>query len=202
MGGILEVVVALACVGTAVVLYPVLKRRSPARALGFVAARTVEAGGILIGVAGLLTLLTLRRNGTGTDGAGQALIAFYDSVFIVSQGLIPAVSAVLLGSLLYQTRLVPRVLPVLGLIAAPLVAASVGGVLFGAWDRMSPVVAIAALPIAVWEFSLGVRLVVKGFSAQGQALAGHGVDGAGPPAGDAVDVEARGLGRDVVAERG
>ncbi|MDG6105881.1 DUF4386 domain-containing protein [Dactylosporangium aurantiacum] len=164
-GGILEMIVAVACVGTAVALYPVLKRQGQARALGFVGARVVEAGAILIGVATLMTLLTLRRAGAGADAAatGQALVAFYDAVFLLSQGLIPAVNAVLLGTLLYQSRLVPRILPVLGLIGAPLLVASDAGTLFGAWDRLSPVAAVAALPIAVWEFSLGVYLIVKGF---------------------------------------
>ncbi|MEV0132099.1 DUF4386 domain-containing protein [Dactylosporangium sp. NPDC050688] len=164
-GGILEMIVALACIGTAVALYPVLKRQGPARALGFVGTRVLEAGAILIGVGSLMTLVTLRRAGAGPEdeAVGHALVAFYDSVFLLSQGFIPAVNAVLLGSLLYQSRLVPRILPLLGLVGAPLLVASDVGTLFGAWDRLSPVAAVAALPIAVWEFSLGVYLIVKGF---------------------------------------
>ncbi|MEU8071515.1 MULTISPECIES: DUF4386 domain-containing protein [unclassified Micromonospora] len=165
LGGVLEMIVALACVGTAVALYPVLKHQGPARALGFAGARGLEAAGILVGVASVLTLVALRRSGAGPDAlvTGQALVAFYDSVFLLSQSLLPAVNALLVGTLLYQSRLVPRVLPVLGLVGAPLLVASDLGVLFGAWDRLSPVTAVAALPIAVWEFSLGVYLVVKGF---------------------------------------
>ncbi|MEU6022977.1 DUF4386 domain-containing protein [Micromonospora sp. NPDC047134] len=64
---------------------------------------------------------------------------------------------------MYQARLVPRVLPVLGLVGAPLLIVSDLCVLFGLWDRLSPVTAIGALPIAVWEFSLGVYLIVRGF---------------------------------------
>lgn len=165
VGGVLEVIVALACIGTAIALYPVLKRQGGARALGFVAARVLEAAGIFIGVASILTLVALRRSGAEPDAlvTGRTLVAFYDSVFLLSQALLPAVNALLLGSLLYQSRLVPRVLPALGLAGAPLLVASDLGTLFGAWDRLSPVAAVAALPIAVWEFSLGVYLVVKGF---------------------------------------
>ncbi|MBQ1044304.1 DUF4386 domain-containing protein [Micromonospora sp. C72] len=165
VGGVLEVIVALACIGTAIALYPVLKRQGEARALGFVAARVLEAAGIFIGVASILTLVALRRAGAEPDAlvTGRTLVAFYDSVFLLSQALLPAVNALLLGSLLYQSRLVPRWLPVLGLAGAPLLVASDLGTLFGAWDRLSPVTAVAALPIAVWEFSLGVYLVVKGF---------------------------------------
>ncbi|MFI7252116.1 DUF4386 domain-containing protein [Micromonospora chalcea] len=165
VGGVLEVIVALACIGTAIALYPVLKRQGEARALGFVAARVLGAAGIFIGVASILTLVALRRSGAEPDAlvTGRTLVAFYDSVFLLSQALLPAVNALLLGSLLYQSRLVPRVLPALGLAGAPLLVASDLGTLFGAWDRLSPVAAVAALPIAVWEFSLGVYLVVKGF---------------------------------------
>ncbi|MFJ8580097.1 DUF4386 domain-containing protein [Micromonospora sp. NPDC093277] len=165
IGGVLEVIVALACIGTAVVLYPVVKRQGEARALGFVSARILEAASIFVGVASLLTVVALRQAGAGTDAlvTGQALVAFYDSIFLLSQGLIPAVNALLLGSLLYQSRLVPRVLPVLGLVGAPLLVVSDAGILFGLWDRLSPVTAIATIPIAVWEFSLGVYLIVKGF---------------------------------------
>ncbi|MFC7546692.1 DUF4386 domain-containing protein [Plantactinospora sp. GCM10030261] len=165
VGGVLEMIVALACIGTAVVLYPVLKRQGETRALGFVSARVLEAAGILVGVASLLTVVALRPAESGADAlvTGRALVAFYDSVFLLSQGFLPAVNALLLGSLLYQSRLVPRVLPALGLVGAPLLVFSDVGVLFGLWDRLSPGTAIAALPIAAWEFSLGVYLIVKGF---------------------------------------
>lgn len=165
VGGVLEVIVALACIGTAVALFPVLRRQGEARALGFVAARVLEAAGIFVGVASLLTVVALRRAGAGADAlvTGQALVALYDSMFLLSQSLIPAVNALLLGSLLYQSRLVPRVLPLLGLIGAPLLVAADAGVVFDLWDRLSPVTAVGALPIAVWEFSLGVYLIVKGF---------------------------------------
>ncbi|MFI6825445.1 DUF4386 domain-containing protein [Micromonospora sp. NPDC050187] len=165
VGGVLEVIVALACIGTAVVLYPVVKRQGETRALGFVTARVLEAACIFVSVGSLLTVVALRRAEAGADAlvTGQALVAFYDSVFLLSQGFIPAVNALLLGSLLYRSRLVPRVLPVLGLVGAPLLVVSDAGILFGLWDRLSPVAAIAAIPIAVWEFSLGVYLIVKGF---------------------------------------
>ncbi|WBB74155.1 DUF4386 domain-containing protein [Micromonospora sp. WMMD1128] len=164
LGGLLETIVALACIGTAVALFPVLKRYGEARALGFVAARVLEAAGIFVGVASLLTVVALRRAGAGADAlvTGQALVALYDSMFLLSQSLIPAVNALLLGSLLYKSRLVPRILPLLGLAGAPLLVAADLGVLFDLWDRLSPVTAVAALPIAVWEFSLGVYLLVKG----------------------------------------
>ena len=164
-GSILELIVALAGIGTAIALYPVVKRQNEGLAIGFVGSRVLEASTIFAGVACLLSVVTLRQTGAGADAlvTGHALVAMYDRLFLVGQSFMPAVNALLLGSLLYQSRLVPRVLPLLGLIGAPLLVASDIAVLFGLLGRSDPPVALAALPIALWEFSLGVYLVVKGF---------------------------------------
>jgi hypothetical protein len=165
VGGILEIIVALAGVGTAIALYPVLKRQSEGRALGFVGSRTLEAAGILAGVACLLAIVSLRQAGAGTGALviGQTLAILYGRIFLLSGSLMPAVNALLLGSLLYQSRLVPRVLPLLGFIGAALLVAGDIGVLFSFWGPVSAPALLLAIPIAVWEFSLGVYLVVKGF---------------------------------------
>lgn len=165
VGGILEIIVALACIGTAVVLFPVLKRQNEAVALGFVASRALEAATIFSGVAVLMSVVTLRQSGATENAlpAAQALVALYDRTMLLGQGLLPAVNGLLLGSLLYQSRLVPRVLPLLAFIGAALLVASDAGTLFGLWGQKSAVAGLAALPIALWELSLGVYLVVKGF---------------------------------------
>ena len=166
IGGILEIIVALACIGTAVALYPVVKRQNEGIALGFVGSRVVEAGAIFAGVACLLSVVTLRQAGVGAAGlvAAQTLVALYDRLFLVGQSFMPAVNALLLGSLLYQSRLVPRVLPLLAFVGAALLVASDIGVLFNIWGQRSSLAGLLALPIALWEFSLGVWLVVKGFT--------------------------------------
>jgi hypothetical protein len=165
VGGLLEVIVALAGVGTAVALYPVVKRQNQGLALGFVGSRTLEAAAIIAGVVSLLSLVTLRQAGAGAGAlvTGQALVASYGWFFLLGQSLMPALNALLIGSLLYRSRLVPRILPLVGLIGAPLLLTSDVAVLFGLWDRISAPSALLAAPIALWEFSLGVYLVVKGF---------------------------------------
>jgi hypothetical protein len=165
VGGVLEVIVALAGIGTAVVLYPVLKRQNEPAALGLVGSRVVEAAGILAGVACFLTIVTLREAGAGNGAlvTGQALVALYDRINLLSQSLMPAVNDLLLGYLLYKSRLVPRVLPVLAFIGAPLLLVADAAVLFGVVERVSALPAIAVLPVALFEFSLGVYLTVKGF---------------------------------------
>jgi hypothetical protein len=165
VGAILEIIVALAGIGTAVALYPVVKRQGEARALGFVGARTVEGAGLLAGVACLLSIVSLRQAGAGADAlvTGQTLATLYDHIFLLSGSLMPALNAFLLGSLLYQSRLVPRVLPTLGFFGGALLVAGDIGVLFGLIGPVSSLAVLLALPIALWEFSLGVYLVVKGF---------------------------------------
>ena len=87
VGGVLEVIVALAGIGTAVVLYPVLKRQNEAAALGLVGSRVLEASAIFAGVAFLLTIVSLRQAGAGADAvvAGHALVTMYDRIFLISQ---------------------------------------------------------------------------------------------------------------------
>ncbi len=165
VGGVLEMIVALAGIGTAVAMYPVIRRQNEGVALGFVGARILEAAAIVTGVVCLLSVVTLRQAGAGAPAlaTGQALVAMYDWTFLLGQTLMPAMNALLLGSLLYRSGLVPRILPLLGLIGAPLLLASVTATLFGINDTLSVWSAIATAPIALWEFSLGVWLVVKGF---------------------------------------
>ena len=167
IGAVLEVIVALANIGTAVALFPVLKKQTEGVALGFVGSRTLESAMIFAGVASLLSVVTLRRAGAGADAlvVSHVLVALYDRAFLLGQSLMPAVNALLLGSLLYRSRLVPRVLPLLGLIGAPLLIASDAITLFGPGGPVTALSAMLALPIALWEFSLGIWLVAKGFNA-------------------------------------
>ena len=165
LGVLLEMIVGLAGIGTAVSLYPVVRRQGEARALGFVASRVLEAATIYVGIFSLMSIVTLRQSGAGAGAlaTGQGLAAQYHWTFFFAQSFIPAVNGVLLGSLLYPSRLVPRWLPVLGFVGAALLVASWFAILSGLLRAVSPVAALAALPIATWEFSLGVYLTFWGF---------------------------------------
>jgi hypothetical protein len=156
---------ALACIGTAIALYPVVKRQHEGVAMGFVGTRVLEAAIIVTGVVSLLSVVTLRQAGAGPDAVvtGRALLAMYDWTFLFGPGFMAAANALLLGSLMYRSGLVPRIIPLAGLIGAPILLASDTATLFGLWGQTSAPALIAALPVALWEFSLGVWLVVKGF---------------------------------------
>jgi len=169
--GLSEVVVGLAGIGTAIVLFPVLKRQSETPALGFLAARIVEATLIFAGVISILSIVTLRNDVAGTTGAdpaslvttAQAHLATYDWTFLLSQSFMPVFCDLFLGYLLYRSGLVPRIFPIIALVGAPLLLASDVAVFFGAYDQVGPVALLAAIPVAVFEFSLGVYFIVKGF---------------------------------------
>lgn len=170
-GILLEVIVALAGIGTAVTLYPVVKRQNQSMALGFVATRTLEAAMIFTGAVSLYSLLRL-RDGFQAAGAadqtslvtsGSTLVATYNGTFLLGQTLMPCLNAILLGTLLYRSGLVPRLIPLVGLIGAPLLLTSTLATLLGYNQQLSAWSAIATIPIAAWELSLGVYLVVKGF---------------------------------------
>jgi hypothetical protein len=163
--GLLDVLLAFACIGTAVALYPVVKRQNEGVALGFVGSRTLEAAIIVTGVIALLSVVTLRQAGAGADAlvASQTLVAVYDWTFLFGPGFMACVNALLLGSLLYRSGLVPRIIPLVGLMGAPLLFASDLAIMFGIWEQVSLPAGIATVPIALWEVSLGVWLVVKGF---------------------------------------
>ena len=163
LGGMLELVTSLACIGTALAFYPVLKKQNEMLALGFVAARILEAALIFAGVASLLTVLNLRSLGAEAQVVSRGLVMLYDRLFLISQSFIPAINGLLLGSLLYQTRLVPRILPIIGIIGAFTLVAGDVAVLYGVYDQRAPIAGLSAVPIALWEFSLGIYLTIKGF---------------------------------------
>ena len=170
-GCLLDVVNALAAIGTAVTLFPVVRRQNEGLALGFVTTRLLEAAVVMIGVVSLLAIVTLRQDvaaGAGTDTAslvntGHSLVAVRDWTLLLGPGLMPALNALLLGSLMYRSRLVPRIIPTIGLVGAPLLLASVIATFFGVFGQFSTAALFLALPVAAWEFSLGAWMLVKGF---------------------------------------
>src|ERR1700709_2759004 len=142
-----EVVVGVAGIGTPILLFPVLKRQSETPALGFVAARIVEATLIFVGVTSILAIVTLRNDVAGTAGADpaslvtvpQSHLATYNWTFLLSQSFMPVFCALFLGYLLYRSGLVPRILPIIALVGAPLLLASDGAAFFGAYHQFGPV---------------------------------------------------------------
>src|SRR5205085_3005700 len=165
IGGILEIIVALAGIGTAVALFPVLKKQNEGAALGLVASRILESGTIFVGVAFLMSIVTLRQAGAGAGAlvTSHALATLYDRIFLQGQSFMPAICDLLLGFLLYQSRLVPCGFALIVIVGAPLLLAGYLAVMFGLIGQHAALATFSSLPVALFEFSLGVYLVVKGF---------------------------------------
>lgn len=170
LGALFDLITALACIGTAVALYPMIKRQSEAASIGFVSTRIFEAAIIIIGVVCLMAVVWLRQAGAaaGTDtsalvAVGQGLVAVRDVTFLVGPGVMPGFNALLLGYVLYRSRLVPRAIPAMGLIGAPVFLASATLSILGLQEQVSVLPLIALPLIFVWELSLGLWLTFKGF---------------------------------------
>ena len=164
---LMDFVCAVAGIGTAVALYPVVRRYTRTSAIGFVATRTLEAAALVMGAISLLSIVTLRSNAVGNDPAallttGQSLVAADNWAFLFGPGLMPAFNAMFLATAMYRFRLVPRAIPLMGLVGAPLLVASSVVTMFGGHSQTSSTAMLAAMPIAAWEFSVGVYMVVKG----------------------------------------
>jgi len=164
LGAFLEILLIIANVGTAVVFFPILRRRYEAGAIGYVGARIVECIFIAIGLIAMLTFLLMWQEGTGTNDSGETLVAVYYRCFLVGPGFFAGFgNGLLLGWLMYKTVLVPRGMSMLGLIGGPLVMVTGVLIMFDVIERGGAIQGIATIPEFFWELSLGIYLVVKGF---------------------------------------
>lgn len=162
-GGLLEVILAAAVVGTSVALYPALRRRSHGLATAYVALRTLEASVILAGVVAILPVVARPATmaAPGIDPAvGAGLRLLHDWTFLVGPGLINPINTVVLAWLLLTSRAVPRPIPTLGLGGAVLIGSVNLFVMFGHIDPQP----LAAVPIFLWEISLAIYLIVRGIT--------------------------------------
>jgi hypothetical protein len=177
LAALLDIVNGLTAIGTAVALYSIVKRQHEGFALGFVASRLFEAAILFVGVLSVVTIANLRDAGAaGTDPAalgavGSGLVALYKTSFVLGTG-IPALNAFLLGWLMYRSRLVPRAIPIVGLIGAPLFTSWIIGYIFGVTEGGTAWHAIGVAPIFVWELALGLWLTFRGFNQSAPILVG------------------------------
>ena len=169
-GALLELILIVSNIGTAIVLFPVLKRVSEVLALGFFAARIVECVFIAVGILSLLALGTLRLEAAGADAgallvAGKSLVVLHNWTFLLGPGTVVGVgNGLILGYLMYKSRLVPRAMSVLGLIGGPALLVASAAILLGVIEPGSTWQIIATVPEFFWELSLGLWLLVKGFN--------------------------------------
>jgi hypothetical protein len=169
LAALLDIVNGLTAIGTAVALYSVVKRQHEGFAIGFVASRLFEAAILFIGIVSVVSIANLRETAAAAAdpaslvAVGHSLTTLYEVAFVLGTG-IPALNAFLLGWLMYRSGLVPRVIPVIGLVGAPLFTSWIIGYVFGITEGGTAWHAIGVAPIFVWELALGLWMTFKGFN--------------------------------------
>jgi hypothetical protein len=169
LGAFLELLLIIANIGTAIVVYPLLKRENEILAIGYVAARVVECTFILVGILSVLTIVTLQQDATRVDEGGfaeiaYALAALKDWTFLLGPGFVVGVgNGLILGYLMYASGLMPRRLTWLGLVGGSLIIALGIAVMFGVDEPGGTLQGVATIPEFLWELSLGIYPIVWGF---------------------------------------
>jgi hypothetical protein len=167
-GALLELILIIANIGTAIVIFPIVKRQNEIMAVAYVAVRIMECVFILVGILAVLAVVTLRHD-AGADaaalgGLAESLAAIKDWTFKLGPGFVVGIgNGFILGYLMYKSGLMPRGLALLGLIGGPLQTLAGIGVLFDLYEAGGPVQGIATIPEIIWELSLGIYPLVWGF---------------------------------------
>jgi hypothetical protein len=169
LGALLEMILIIANIGSAVVLFPILRRQDETLAIAYVTARIIESAFIAVGILSVLAVVTLRQDVGASGGSslvdvGRSLVAIHDWTFLLGPGWVVGVgNGLILGYLMYRSGLVPRGMAMLGLIGGPLIILSGTAIMFNIFEPGSGPQVIATVPEFFWELSLGIYLIVKGF---------------------------------------
>lgn len=191
LGAVCEVLLIIANIGTAVVVYPIFRRRHEALAIGYVTARLVECTFIAIGIVSYLTVVTLHQNAAGAAGSplndATSLIAIRNWTFVLGPGFCAGLgNGLILGYMMYRSGLMPRGLATLGLIGGSLICITGLGVVLDVFARGGTAQTIATIPEFAWELSLGIYPIVKGFKAPPILEAGLPTSRGGSPISEPV----------------
>ena len=172
IGAILEFLLIVTNIGTAVVLWPIIKRQSETLALGYVTARIMESAFILVGLMSIISVVSVMDALVGAGAVeatslatqGSSLVSTYDWAFLFGPGLVVGFgNGLILGYLMYKSELVPRRMAMFGLVGGPMLILSFVFILFGVYENGSGLSFLMALPEIIWEGSLGIYCAWKGF---------------------------------------
>ena len=176
-GALLELLLIIANIGTAVVIFPIVRRQNEELALGYVTARLVECTFILVGILCMLGIVTLRNEVAGPSEGTVAytLAAIKDWTFLLGPGWVVGWgNGLILGYLMYSSRLVPRRAVWLGLVGGPLIIVSGTAVMFTGNHPSSALHAlqgVLSIPEILWELFLGIYCTIWGFRRDAPILA-------------------------------
>jgi hypothetical protein len=170
-GAFFEIITAFAVIGTPIALFPILKEVNLSMAVATISFRLLEATIIIIGIISLLTIISLNQEFTKEVNpntftyliAGKSLLAIHNWTFLFGPNLALGPSTLMTSYLLYKSKLVPRMIAILGIIGGPLIFLSALFVIFGFYKQISVIGTITALPVFFYEMSLAYWLIFKGF---------------------------------------
>ena len=182
LAAVFELLNALTCFGTALAVFSIVKREHEGLALGFVATRLFEAATLGVGIIALLTIATLRENGASTAAVGPALVAIRFWSVVIGPGM-AAFNALMFGTLLYRSGLVPRAIPALGIIGAPVYISFTVGTMLGITGPGSAWQAISVAPFFIWELVVGLWMTFKGFNRHAPILTSYDAKAGAPTQG-------------------
>ena len=166
LGALLELLLIIANIGTAVVIVPIMRRQFEELSIGYVTARIFESTFILVGIVAMLAIATLQQENADAAEATAAytLAAIKDWTFILGPGwMVGWGNGLILGYMMYRSELVPRKATWLGLIGGPLLIISGTAVMFGGGHPSTALQGLATIPEALWELFLGVYCTIWGF---------------------------------------
>ena len=164
LGVLLELILIIANIGTAVVLIPLLKRQNEILTFSYVAARIMECVFILVGIIAVLAIVSLRQDSPDAGVLAESLAAIKDWTYKLGPGFVVGIgNGLILGYLMYRSGLMPRGLTWLGMIGGALQSLAGIGVLVDLYDAGGPVQGIATIPEIIWELSLGIYPLIWGF---------------------------------------
>ena len=171
-GAFNELILAFSVIGISVMMFPIINKENESLAIGYVCFRLLEAILIIIGIIGLLSIITLSQeyrtavtpNASSYITAGKLLVTLHNWTFMLGPNLALGSSTLMMSYFLYDSKLVPRVISILGLAGGFLILVCALLVMFGVFLQVSEWGAILAIPVFAYEMSLAVWLIVKGFN--------------------------------------
>jgi hypothetical protein len=161
LGAFCEVVLVIAMIGTAVTLFPVVRRQNERIARAYRAVRYFEAAVIVVGIASIVSIVALRQD--ASVATGKSLLWLHDATFLLGPGFAIGLNSALLAYLMYTSQLIPRAIAVLGMAGGSLIFASSLAVLAGLYEQTSTGGMALALPVFAWEVSFALWMIAKGF---------------------------------------
>jgi hypothetical protein len=169
-GAVLEFGLIVTQIGTAVVIYSLVRRQSETISLGYVSARIMESVFAAIGIMSIISVVnvadSLAAGGDATALAvtGNSLASTYQWAFQWGPGLVAGIgNGLMLGYMMYRSELVPRRMAMVGLIGGPVLILSHILILCGAYKNGEGPSGLLTLPEAAWELALGIYTAWKGF---------------------------------------